>query len=71
MAREIRCGEDDGHGCGKLLAKSNGGTVTIVCPRCGELHSVPVLTLIAELSAWLAEVEAQAAAADGGKGFMM
>lgn len=68
---EIRCDDGNGHGCKKLLAKAAGPTLTIVCPRCGSLHTVPIVVLVAELAGWLAEVEAQAGAANSGKGFML
>ena len=67
---DIRCQDPAGAGCGKLLAKSNGMTVEIVCPRCGRLHRVSVLALIKELQCYLAEVEAAAGATEQ-KGFML
>jgi len=66
---DIRCQDSAGNGCGKLLAKCDGATITIVCPRCGRPKQVSVLALVAELQAYLCEVEAKAEAS--GKGFML
>ena len=65
---DIRC-QDAAGGCGKLLAKSDGATITILCPRCGRPKTVSILALVAELQAYLCEVEAAAEAS--GKGFML
>ena len=65
---DIRCQDATG-GCGKLLARCDGATLTIMCPRCGKPRTVSILALVAELQAYLAEVEAAAQAS--GKGFML
>jgi phage FluMu protein Com len=65
---DIRC-QDAAGGCGKLLARCDGATITIVCPRCGRPKAVSILALVAELQAYLCEVEAAAEAS--GKGFML
>lgn len=67
---DIRCTDSQGHGCGKLLGKVDGPALTIVCPRCGQLHRVSILALVEELTAYLAEIEATAAKASG-RGFML
>lgn|GEM_PF-3377555 len=67
---DIRCTDAQGHGCGRKLAEVAGPTLTIVCPRCGQLRQVSILELVKELSAYLAEVETAAAKASG-RGFVL
>lgn len=70
MASEIRC-KDDAGGCGKLLGKADGMTLTIICPRCNRPHQVPIVALVQELTAYLEQIEARAGQVAGGKGFLL
>lgn len=71
MASEIRCKDSAGNGCGKLLGKVESPVLTIICPRCGKPHEVPIVALVQELVSYLEQIEARAGQAAGGKGFLL
>ena len=44
---EIRCTHSNGAGeCGRFLARLEGGTLEIYCPKCKEYHPVAIVDLV-------------------------
>lgn len=65
---EVRC---DGFGCSKLLGKVEGTNLILQCPRCKKPRTVPILTLVEELTSYLETIKAQAEDAGKAGGFML
>ena len=70
--KEIRCrGVDHGQACNRFLGEIDGAVMRIYCPKCQTRHEIPITELIADLQAYLMELQTQVEMTRGGKGFML